>query len=225
VTGRDLPFPLSGSTLIVGPSNSGKTTLTARALDAWLDDHGPRGVVLLEFGPEFEHEGRVLGRRLSRYTAVPDEAWTGVLGARAPRAESDTDDGAVALAADNAARAARLIGAAPADPTAVFVNDATIPFQHEDGDPAALLAYCDRADVAVLNAFESDELGTDDPISRAERDALDALQAGCDRVLRTERDEEGGGREGGHSPTGHDRPDHTLVDRTDGDGADSDSAE
>ncbi|MFB6303080.1 MAG: hypothetical protein ABEH78_09505 [Haloferacaceae archaeon] len=191
MTGSGLPFPLSGSTLITGPSNAGKTTLTAHALAAWLDEHGPRGVVLLEFGPEFEHEGRTLGRRLSRYTAVPDETWTGVLGARAPRAESDTDAEAVDLAADNAERAAKLIAAAPADPTAVFVNDATIPFQHESGDPESLLAYCDRADVAVLNAFESDELGTDDPISRAEEAALAVMRAGCDRALRMDRRDAG----------------------------------
>ncbi|MFB6280857.1 MAG: hypothetical protein ABEH40_02420 [Haloferacaceae archaeon] len=184
----DLPFPLSGVTLITGPSNAGKTTLTARALEAWVDEHGPRGVVVLEFGPEVAHEGRVLGRRLSRFAAVPDAAWSGVLDARAPRAEGGSDADAVALAADNARRAARLIRSAPADPAAVFVNDATIPFQHESGDPGALLAYCDCAEAAVLNALEGDELGGDDPISRAERDALDALRAGCDRTLRLDRD-------------------------------------
>lgn len=186
------PVPLSGSTLIVGPSNAGKTTLTARAFDAWIDEYGPRGVVLLEFGPEYAHGDRVLGRRLSRYAAVPDEAWTGVLDARAPRAESDMDAEAVALAADNADRAARLIAAAPAGPAAVFVNDATIPFQHESGDPERLLAYCDRAEMAVLNALEGDELGTDDPITRAERAALDVLREGCDRVLRLDRTDDGG---------------------------------
>jgi hypothetical protein len=38
--------------------------------------------------------------------------------------------------------------------------------------------------VAVVNAFESDELGTDDAVSRQERLALDALVAGADRIVR-----------------------------------------
>ncbi|WP_435062801.1 hypothetical protein [Halobaculum sp. EA56] len=179
---------MSGSTLITGPSNVGKTRLTARALDAWVADNGPERVVVLEFGPEVERDGRVLGGRLTRFTSVPDGAWHGVLAAHAPRAGSDTDAGAVELAADNAARAARLFEAAPPDPAAVFVNDATIPLQHASGDPARLTAYCDRASAAVCNAFDSDELGTDDPVSRRERDALDALRDWADRVVRLEGD-------------------------------------
>jgi hypothetical protein len=36
----------------------------------------------------------------------------------------------------------------------------------------------------VLNAFESDELGTDDPVSRREREVLATLRAWADRVVR-----------------------------------------
>lgn len=179
----DLRFPLSGSTLLTGPSNVGKTTLTARALDAWVDAHGFQGVVVLEFAPVVERKGSILGGRLTQFTAVPDNAWHGVLDAHAPRADSDSEAEAVALARDNAERAAGLLAAAP-EPTAVFVNDATIPFQHERGDVEGFLHYCDRATCAVLNAYESDELGTDDPVSRRERTALDSLKAWADRHLR-----------------------------------------
>jgi len=179
-----LPFPLSGATLVVGPSNVGKTRLTARALDAWVDRNGPAGVVVLEFGPEFERDGRVLGGRLSRFGPLPEGVWQGVLEAHAPRAEGATDEDSARLAADNAARARRIVESTPDDPRAVFVNDATIPLQGEGTDPALLTDYCDRADVAVLNAFESDELGTDDPVSGRERAALDRLRAWTDRVVR-----------------------------------------
>lgn len=179
----DLPFPLAGTTLVTGPSNVGKTRLTARALEAWVAAHGAAGVVVFEFGPEFEHEGRVLGRRLSRFTPIPDDAWEGVIEAHAPRAEGDTDAESVELAGDNARRAMRLLDAAPDAPAAVFVNDATIPFQHEHGDLDRFTDYCDRAETAVLNAFDSDELGTDDPVSRRERAALDALRAWVDRTI------------------------------------------
>jgi hypothetical protein len=107
-----------------------------------------------------------------------------VLDAHAPRAAAESGARAVALAGENARTAARLFDDAPADPRAVFVNDATIALQHPSGDPDRLLAYCARAEVAVVNAFESDELGTDDAVSRQERLALDALVAGADRIVR-----------------------------------------
>ena len=181
-----LPFPLSGSTLVTGPSNVGKTRLTHRALSAWVDAEGAEGVVVLEFAPELERNGRVLGGRLDRFGPLPDDAWAGVIDAHAPRAEGDTDEAAVELARENATWAATVFDVAPDAPRAVFVNDATIPFQHEEGDVHRLTAYCDRAECAVLNAFESDELGTDDPVSRQERAALDALRGWADRTVRLE---------------------------------------
>lgn len=184
--GADLTFPLSGTTLIVGPSNVGKTRLTARALREWVDSRGSDGVVVLEFGPEIERDGRVLGGRLSRFGPLPDGVWVGELDARAPRAEGATVAESVRLAAENATGAREVMDGAPRRPRAVFVNDATIPFQHERGDFDSLLDYCDRAEVAVLNAFESDELGTDDPVSRRERAVLAALRAWVDRVVRLE---------------------------------------
>lgn len=182
--GPTLPFPLAGRTLIVGPSNAGKTTMTARAVAAWIDEYGPGGVVVFEFGPEVDHDGRVLGRRLSRFTALPDRAWQGVLDAYAPRAEGRSPGETVDLARDNARRAATLFAAAPPDPRAVFVNDGTIPFQHADGDPEVLFAYCERAECTVVNAFESEELGSTDPVSREERATLEAFKAWADRVVR-----------------------------------------
>jgi hypothetical protein len=183
-----VPFPLDGNVLIVGPSQVGKTTMTAAALDDWVAAHGPEGTVVLDFAPEYEADGRILGGRLTRFTTVPDEAWHGVLEAHAPRAQSEgSGEEAVRLAADNAARAVELLQAAPVSPRAVFVNDATIPFQHERGDPAELLTYCDRAGFAVLNAFESDELGVEDPVSRRERRALAAFRRWADRVVELPR--------------------------------------
>jgi hypothetical protein len=182
-----LPFPLSGSTLVTGPSNVGKTRLTAHALATWVTQHGPEGVVVLEFAPELERDGRLLGGRLTRFGPLPEGVWEGVVDAHAPRATGESVAESVRLAADNAGRAATVIDDAPAHPRAVFVNDATIPFQQADADPDRLLDYCDGATVAVLNAFESDELGTGGPVSRAERAALARLRARADRVVRLDR--------------------------------------
>lgn len=175
-------LPEDGVTLVVGPANVGKTRRTAGALDAWVAEHGPDRVVVLDFAPEIERDGRVLGGRLDRFTTVPDSATSLVLDAHAPRAESDTDEEATALARDNADRARDMLEDAPTDPTAVFVNDATIPCQ-ADGETERLRAYCEAATVVVANAFESDELGTDDAVSRNERAALADLRSWADRVV------------------------------------------
>lgn len=184
----DPSIPLAGTTLIVGPSNVGKTRLTARALSAWLEREGPDGVVIFEFAPEVERDGRVLGGRLDRFVTPPPGVWRGVLDAHAPRATGESEDETVELAADNARRAGEVFDAAPADPRAVFVNDATIPFQRPDADPARLLDYCERAEVAVLNALEADAIVTDDPVSEAERATLAAFRERADRVVRLDGD-------------------------------------
>lgn len=182
-TTNELVVPLEGSTLFTGPSNVGKTRRTARALSAWADEHGANGVVAFDFAPMIERDGKILGGRLTQFGDVPDGVWYGILAANAPRAESTTDAEAVELARDNAIHAAKLLESAPSHPRAVFVNDATIPFQHDAGDLDDLLAYCGRAECAVLNAFGSEELGTDDPVSRQEQAALDRLREWADRVI------------------------------------------
>jgi hypothetical protein len=179
----ELPFPLAGSTLIVGPSQAGKTRLTARALETWTECDGSEGVVVLEFAPEVERDGKILGGRLDRFTNISDGAWLGVLDAHAPRSEGVTTDESVALARDNAQRAQKVIDVAPNDPQAVFVNDATIPCQHKICEPTRLMSYFDQAECVVLNAFESDELGTNDPVSRQEREALLVLKDWADRMV------------------------------------------
>ncbi|WP_323192355.1 hypothetical protein [Halostella sp. PRR32] len=177
------PVPLSGTTLVTGPSNVGKTRLTVRALERWLDANGSDGVVVFDFAPVVERDGTVLGGRLTQFTDVPDEVWYGVLAAHAPRTDATDEDGSLRLAADNARRARQLVAAAPPAPTAVFVNDATIPFQHADGDTQLLADYCDGA-TAVLNAFDSDELGATDAVSRQERASLAAFRQWADREYR-----------------------------------------
>jgi hypothetical protein len=181
--------PLDGRTLILGPSGVGKTRRTARALGSWLDEHGSEGVVVFEFAPELERDGEILGGRLTRFRSIPDDVWYGKIDAHAPRAESGDEGGAVALAERNAQHAAAVIAAAPSDPRAVFVNDATIPFQHGSLPAERLLDYCENATCVVCNAFDSDELGTDDPVSRQERHALSQLSDWAGRVVRLEKDE------------------------------------
>jgi hypothetical protein len=190
VSPADPPVPLAGTTLIVGPPNVGKTRLTARALTAWLDREGPEGVAVFEFAPEVERDGRVLGGRLDRFVTPPPGVWRGVVDAHAPRATADSDEAAVELAADNARRAGAVFDAAPADPRAVFVNDATIPFQTPDAAPDRLLDYCVGAEAVVLNALDggvaspADGAAGSDPVSDAERAALTTLREHADRVVR-----------------------------------------
>lgn len=167
-------LPLAGRVLLTGPSNVGKTRLTARMLERWIDARDAEGVVILDFAPEIERDGVLLGGRLSRFTDIPETAWVGALDAHAPRAESRSVEEARRLARENAKRAMALIEAAPRA-GAVFVNDATIPFQHETGDVETLLSVCEGAELVVMNAFSGEELGTADPISRREREARERL--------------------------------------------------
>ncbi|MBX0294768.1 hypothetical protein [Haloarcula nitratireducens] len=179
----ELPLPLSGRTLVVGPSNVGKTRLTARAMEAWVAAEGPEGCVVLDFAPEVERDGTILGGHLTQFTSVPEGVWHGVVDAHAPRADSECDGEAVELARENAAMASVRLDDAPTDPRCVFVNDATIPAQADPEWIDRLLDYCDRGEVAVLNAFEDDEFGPDSPVSRNERAALRRLRAWADRVI------------------------------------------
>jgi hypothetical protein len=179
----DRPFPLSGSTLIVGPSGVGKTTQTARALESWLDRYGPDGTVVFDFGPDIEREGRIVGARLDRYTTIPEGVWTGRFDAHAPRSEGATDSEMVAFARENAQAASGLVAAAPPEPQAVFVNDATIAFQHDAGDLDGLLAYAESAPCVVVNAFEGDDFGTDDPVSRREQEVLAVFREWANRTV------------------------------------------
>jgi len=175
---------LSGSTLFMGPSNVGKTKTTAALLDAWTETRGGDGVVVLDFAPVVEREdGTILGGRLTQFTTPPADGWTGTLDAHAPRATGDSIAATLELARRNGENARRLVAAAP-EPTALFVNDATIPFQHPDADAGWLLDMIAQADCAVLNAFESTEIGRTDPVSRAETEALDVLRRAVDRVRR-----------------------------------------
>lgn len=177
-------FERPGSTLILGPSNVGKTRATASALKDWTAVHGGRGVVVLDFAPEVRRgDGTLLGGRLTRFTTFPDDAWCGILEAHAPRASAATHQEALEYARTNGANATVLFDATPR-PTALFVNDATIPFQHPAYHPAPLLNLLEDATCAVLNAFESTELGQDDPISRTERKTRQQLCAVVDRVRR-----------------------------------------
>jgi hypothetical protein len=179
----DLPFPLTGTTLLTGPSNTGKTRLTARALTVWVAEHGTDGVVALDFAPELRQNDRLLGGFLTRFTDIPDDVWYGRVDADAPRAAGATEAESLELAAANARQSKQLVETAPADPHAVFINDATIPFQASVFDPTVLFAYCDTAAGVILNAFESDELGVDDAISRNERTTLSALRSWADCVV------------------------------------------
>jgi hypothetical protein len=175
--------PLQGTTLVVGPSNVGKTRVTAAALDSWVDKYGPAGVAVLDFAPTVERDGEILGGPLTQFTTIPDGVYHGVVDAHAPRSEGADDAAAMTLAEANAEAAFARLDAAPDRPRAVFVNDATIALQADPGVTKRLTDYCDRADCAVLNAFESDELGTGNPVSRNERAALTELRAWADRVV------------------------------------------
>lgn len=172
--------PDRGRLLITGASGTGKTRATARALREWVRTHGSREVAILEFGPEVSYEGRTIGRRLDQYVPLPPRAWRGVVDTHAPRIEGATPDAVRRLAAENARVAAAVIEGMPTDRRAVFVNDATIPFQHPTADPALLLDRLADVEYAVLNAYTGEEFG-DAAIAEHEREVVARFRAWADR--------------------------------------------
>lgn len=183
MTVEELPFPLTGSTLITGPSGVGKTKLTYQALQTWHQQHPHAITVVFDFAPQLERGNRILGGRLTRFGPLPESAWKGIMAAYAPRAEGTTSKESMKLAKTNASNATRIFDAAPTQPDGVFVNDATIPFQHETSDISRFTAYCDRAQCSVINAFDSTELGTDNPVSTRESHVLRELTEWADRTI------------------------------------------
>ncbi|MFP4590400.1 MAG: hypothetical protein ACLFM8_02905 [Halobacteriales archaeon] len=179
---------LRGRSAVVGPSGVGKTRLTARAFEAWIDRFGAEGAVVLDFGPEVEVDGRLVGRRLERFTSIPADAWCGVLDARGPRSEGSTPAAVAALARANAAGVGRLLEAAPTSPAAVFVNDATIAAHHDLDVFERVLDYAAGGRCAVINGYAGDDLGDDDPITRRERAAIERLLEWADHVVRLSAD-------------------------------------
>ena len=183
LTNDELPFPLQGSTLITGPSNSGKTRLTSKALEKWTSLNGSKNVIVLEFGPEYLYNGRVLGRHLSRFTTLNSDIWYGYLETYAPRAESKNEKEALKMASMNSERAETLISTLPPTKKAIFINDITIPLQSPSQNLDTLINYCDGAECSVINAFKGTELGSNDPISKFEKSSLSKLQKWADRTI------------------------------------------
>ncbi len=174
---------LTGTTLIVGPVGVGKTRLTANTLSRWIDTHGSEGVVVLDFAPEIETLDGLIGGRINRFVDVPAQVWYGSIDAIGPRTEGETAEESIELAAANADQAKQLIETAPADPRAVFINDITIALQSADSTFDQLEGYSADATCVVMNAFEGDSFGDDDPITLAERRALIRLRKWADHVL------------------------------------------
>ncbi|XGI84010.1 hypothetical protein ACEU6E_01805 [Halorutilales archaeon Cl-col2-1] len=151
---RSLSVSFSGSILVSGGLNVGKTRLTAETLVRYADKYPEAETVLLDFAPELMKDGDLVGGHVSRFVDVPETVSEYVLEANAPRLESDTEDGAVELARENHDKGVGLVESAPHDPDAVFVNDATIPFQYPDSDSGTLVEYCERADDCLLNVYD-----------------------------------------------------------------------
>ncbi|MDY6775254.1 MAG: hypothetical protein SV253_04135 [Halobacteria archaeon] len=180
-----LEVTVSGSVVVSGGLNAGKTRLTAETLRRYAEYkykyEYDKTVVLLDFAPEFVRDGDLVGGHVSRFVEVPETVSTYVLEANAPRLEADTEEETLELARDNYERGISLIDSAPDSPDAVFVNDATIPFQYTGSDPETLTRYCSRADDSLLNFYDTEA------DSERESDGLPSSSSQTDVVDLNER--------------------------------------
>lgn len=179
-------------TLILGEVNSGKTRLTRRILEAFLEA-GEGSILVVDLSPRPQSDrgqedlhgvgGRLLAERPPGLTVLETVLY-------APRLESRDEDSARKLAKENAGRIQELLQRAEAmRPCALFVNDASMYLQAGDG--RRFHAWVRSAPTAVVNAYLGRSLGSG-ALSRREREAVLKLMEQADRRILL-----GGGGPGG----------------------------
>lgn len=171
--------------LIVGEVNSGKTTYTARLLQAYLLRFS-EPVAVVDLAPRLPqksnhpafHPG--IGGRLP----VPEFSRVHRFAAElaAPRLQAASLEERWHLAEENAKRIASLFAqVTPSRFSTVFVNDVSLFLQA--GSVENLLEWLDRFSTRVVNGYYGVSLGTD-VFSARERLGMEQLMRRCDRLVR-----------------------------------------
>lgn len=189
-------------TLIVGEVNQGKTFMSRRLLEEWVIlGLGP--VVVVDLAPSLKKANRQgkgnpegIGGRLDPPDS-PDVLYlNGPI--HAPRLQSKSEEEAMALARENLKIADDLFARAqPLAGRGLFVNDASLYVQA--GDPNRFLHRIRSARTAVVNAYYGRSLGSG-ALSLQERQSMDILMAGCDRLIHLSDSCSNGNPYGSHGP-------------------------
>ena len=171
--------------LIVGEVNSGKTTYTARLLQAYLLRF-PEPVAVVDLAPRLPQSSAHpafrpgIGSRLT----IPESPRVHCFSTdvAAPRLQAESMEERRLLAEENARRIASLLVHVDASKfPAVFVNDVSLYLQA--GSVKNLLEWLDGFSTRVVNGYYGVSLGTD-AFSARERSGMEQLMRRCDRLVR-----------------------------------------
>uniref|UniRef100_A0A832A099 Uncharacterized protein n=1 Tax=Desulfacinum infernum TaxID=35837 RepID=A0A832A099_9BACT len=171
--------------LIVGEVNSGKTTYTARLLQAYLLRF-PEPVAVVDLAPRLPQRSAHpafrpgIGGRLT----IPESPRVHCFSTdvAAPRLQAESMEERLLLAEENARRIASLLVHVDASKfPAVFVNDVSLYLQA--GSVKNLLEWLDGFSTRVVNGYYGVSLGTD-AFSARERSGMEQLMRRCDRLVR-----------------------------------------
>lgn len=177
-------------TLIVGDINSGKTRLSKRILEGFLDCR-EGDVIIVDLAPYILRYDLARKRDLSgvggALEAPPDHVNRGNVrrfsaGLVPPRLRAKTQEEALFYAGQNALIIEGMFRRAFEGRVEIlFVNDCSMYLQA--GDPSRLLEWIRAAKTAVVNGYYGTRLGGG-PVSEREREGMDHLMANCDRLIR-----------------------------------------
>lgn len=175
---------LNRFTLIVGEINTGKTTLTQKVLDAYSRQEGDEWAVvdLAPAIPPSLLKGHFSGVGGTLRVSQPERVRYFHCPIHAPRLQGKSAQEQLGLAVENAHRIDSLFERALAEKADVlFVNDCSLYLQA--GEVEKLTGWIRSAETAIVNGYYGRALGTG-VLSAREREGMEALIRGCDRVIR-----------------------------------------
>ena len=167
-------------TLIAGEVNTGKTSLTARILEAFLSE-GKTQIAIIDMAPE---RVRKAGGKIPVKTSHRVRYYSARI--RPPRLSGKSETQVENLARQNASVLSELLDTCMKRPPRVlFINDVSIYLQA--GDPASLLRLIDTIPTVVMNGYFGRSLGGG-LLSERERQNMKYLQKHCDNVILLKRE-------------------------------------
>ncbi len=164
-------------TLIVGESNSGKTTLTDQLLDMFIHAGYASEIAILDLAPD-----KLMGVGGKMRTKPPREALYLSTLIAAPRLQGKNNRHVWQLAQTNARATERQFKQLiEAKRKILFVNDATLYLQ------AGAFEHFEKVlnsfHTAIINAYEGDRFG-DSALTRREKKLTRSLKQRCDLIIR-----------------------------------------
>ncbi len=164
-------------TLILGDVNSGKTTRTVEILRSLVEE-GEEAIAVFDFAPE---KSKGVGGKMPLREEIRKKIWYASPRIVPPRMTGKTEDEAWELARENCRQIEEIFSSLPPRDWRIFVlNDISIYLQA--GHVSRLLFHLASIPTAIMNGYYG-RFFDESPLSRREREEMDALIPSCDQVF------------------------------------------